>query len=52
MDKPMTIRDFALKYRLDLQDVKELNALQNDHDALAIGDQVFVPLTLEEGKKM
>gem|GEM_PF-2564289 len=29
-----TIRDFANQYRLDLQDLKELNSLQNDHDIL------------------
>lgn len=52
MLEPMTIRDFALKYRLDLQDLKELNALQNDHDILQTGDQVFVPLTLNEWKSM
>jgi surface antigen len=45
-----TIRDFALKYKLDLQDLKELNALQNDHDILQVNDEVFVPLTLDEWK--
>ena len=47
-----TIRDLALQYRLNLQDLKELNALQNDHDILRQGDQVFVPLTMEEWKKL
>jgi LysM repeat protein len=48
----ITIRDFALKYRLDLQDLKELNSLQNDNDTLALGDDIFVPLTMDEGKKL
>jgi surface antigen len=47
-----TIRDFALKYRLDLQDLKELNSLQNDNDVIESGDDVFVPLTMDEGKKL
>lgn len=47
-----TIRDFANQYRLDLQDLKELNSLQNDHDILKQWDQVFIPLTLNEGKTL
>lgn len=52
MLEQMTVRDFALKYRLDLQDIKELNAIQNDHDILLKDDQIFVPLTLDEWKKL
>lgn len=52
MIEQMTVRDFTLKYRLDLQDIKELNAIQNDHDILQKDDQIFVPLTLEEWKKL
>jgi CHAP domain/LysM domain len=48
----ITIRDFAFKYRLDLQDLKELNSLQNDNDMIDSGDDVFVPLTMDEGKKL
>lgn len=48
----ITIHDFALKYHLDLQDLKDLNSVQNDNDSLAAGDDVFVPLTMDEGKKL
>ena len=48
----ITIHDFALKYRLDLQDLKDLNSLQNDNDILLAGDDVFVPLTIDEWKKL
>ncbi len=48
----ITIHDFAAKYKLNLQDLKELNSLQNDNDSLAIDDDIFVPLTMDEGKKL
>jgi LysM repeat protein len=47
-----SIRDFAAKYRLDLQDIKELNSIQNDNDILQSGDEIFVPLTMDEWKKL
>lgn len=48
----ITIHDFAVKYKLDLQDLKELNSLQNDNDVLQKDDEVFVPLTMDEWKKL
>ena len=44
------LKTFIAKYWLNSDDVKQLNFLQNDNDLLKKGQQLFLPLTMEEAQ--
>lgn len=48
----MTVEQFAVKHRLDLQDFRELNDYSSNLDMIKNGYEIFIPLTIEEGIKL
>ncbi len=48
----MTVEQFAKKHLMSVEDLRELNDYSSNLDIIANGNEIFIPLTIEEGRRL